>query len=284
VNRAVLHFWPTAVRGIAPVLLLVGVSMVIGWPFSVLGFLAGLFALAGAWWRCRWTWKLAAVTRDFRTVTTPFVHLHYSPRLRDPLMIRAFHRTAEAELHSLARRFGRPLRIPIAVYVFAETRQVSQVFGPQYGGFALWGANAIVLAVDCVWDEFVRHELSHLFAGRWSKLVPPLLQEGLAVWLQGTHYGRRIDDAARAVLGRRDVGLDLLMDRDRFFSPECMSDCYTLAGSFTGFLVRRFGWEAYERLYRRCDGTRFQAKFRKCFRLSLEDAHWEWRLELRLGD
>jgi hypothetical protein len=49
-------------------------------------------------------------------------------------------------------------------------------------------------------------------------------------------------------------------------------------------LIRRFGWEAYGRLYRRCDGKLFRTKFQKCFGMSLEDAHWEWRLELRLAE
>jgi hypothetical protein len=188
----------------------------------------------------------------------------------------------EMELRSLARKFGRRLQRRVAVYLFADRAEVSRIRGRQFGGFALCEANAIVLSPDCIWDEFVRHELSHLFADRWSKTPPPLLQEGLAVWLQDTHYGKQIDDAARAVLDRREVELDVLTDRSRFFSAEYMSDCYTLAGSFTAFLVHRFGWEAYRRLYRQCDGRRFRAKFRKCFGTTLEDAHWEWRLELRL--
>jgi hypothetical protein len=236
------------------------------------------------WRRVRWYWTFAASVREFRTVSTPWVTLHHSPRVRDPLVVRAFHKTVEAELHALARRFGRPLRIPVVVYLFDHTDRVGRIFGPQYGGFALWDLNAIVVAPNAPWAEFVRHELGHLFAGRWSKLAPPLLQEGLAVWLEGNRWGRPLDDAARDVLGWKDVGLTKLLDRGWFFTPKNMEASYTLAGSFTAFLVRRFGWETYGRLYRRCDGRLFAAKFKECFGLSLEDAHWEWRLELRLAE
>ena len=282
-NRPVVQLWPIVFRGAAPACVPIALGVVVGGPFGLIGACSGLLALAGVWWRFRWVGKLAAHVRHFRTVRTPSVTLHYSPQFGDQVLVRAFVRTVEMELRDLAEKFGRPLRRPVAVYLFAERAEVARIRGPQVGGFALCEANAIVLSPDCVRDEFVRHELSHLFAGRWSKFAPPLLQEGLAVWLQGTHYGRRIDDAARAVLGRRDVPLELLMDPRRFFDVEHMSDCYTLAGSFTAFLMRRFGWDAYRRLYRKCDGQRFRAKFRKCFGLSLEDAHWEWRLELRLG-
>jgi hypothetical protein len=53
-----------------------------------------------------------------------------------------------------------------------------------------------------------------------------------------------------------------------------------LAGSFTGYLIRRFGWDRYRKLYRRCDGVRFRAKFQKYIGVSLEQAEWRWRNEL----
>ena len=282
-SRPPLSLWPLLWRPLLPAGFLVAIL-----PFLNLPAAAGCVGLTGLWVavvlaRFRWCIKLARCARTFRTVATPWVTLHHTPALRDPVQIRAFHRTVETELHSLARRFGRPLRIPVVVYLFDRTQHVTRVFGPQYGGFALWEANTIVLAADAPWEEFVRHELAHLFAGRWSRLAPPLLQEGLAVWLQGTQYGRRLDDAAREVLGRRAIGLKQLRDPRWFFDLKHINDCYTLADSFTGFLVRRFGWEAYEGLYRQCDGRRFESKFEKCFGLSLEDAHWEWRLELRMG-
>ena len=282
-TRSHLRLWPLLWRPLLPAGFLIAFLPVLTPPAA-----AGCVTLAGLWIaavlaRFRWYFKLASSARDFRTVATPWVTLHHAPVLRNPIRVRAFHQTVETELHSLARRFGRPLRIPVIVYLFDRAQHVARVFGPQYGGFALWDANTIVLPADAPREEFVRHELAHLFAGRWSRLAPPLLQEGLAVWLQGSHFGRRLDDLAREVLGRRTIGLKQLQDRQWFFDLKNIYDCYTLAGSFTGFLIRRFGWDAYERLYRQCDGLRFESKFQKCYGVSLADAHWEWRLELRMG-
>lgn len=232
----------------------------------------------------RFAWKVAAATRSFRTLSSPQVTIYYSPLAGDQVALRAFQMTVVHELRDLARQFGRSLRSPVVVFLFGDRREVSRVVAPPHSACAIWDLNAIILSADCDWEELVRHELTHLFAGRLSRHAPPLLSEGLAVWLQGNRFGRRVDDRALEVLDRNDVGLDLLLDPVQFFDGARVYDCYTLAGSFTGFLIRRFGWKAYERLYRQCDGREFRAKFRKCFGLSLKDAHWEWRLELRLGD
>jgi hypothetical protein len=284
VRPPLLPLRPFVGPGLAFAVLPAVAALAIGWPVASFWIVSTLLFLAIGWRRFRWYWTLAASVRTFRTLTNPWVTLHYSPRLENPVALRALHKTVESELHSLARRFGRPLRIPVTVYLFDHTGQVAHIFGPQYGGFALWDLNAIVVAADCPSGPFVRHELGHLFAGRWSKLAPPLLQEGLAVWLEGTRWGQPLDPAARNVLGDQDVGLSQLMDRGWFFTPEHMDASYALAGSFSAFLIQRFGWEAYGRLYRQCDGRRFPAKFHKCFGMSLEDAHWEWRLELRLAE
>lgn len=227
--------------------------------------------------------KLASCACTYRTVRSPSVTLHHTPALRDPVHVRALLWTVETELHALARRFGRVIRTPVTVYLTDQARHVAWMVGRDSGGFALCEANSIVLAADTPWEEFIRHELAHLYAGRWSRQAPPLLEEGLAVWLQGTQFGRPIDDAAREVLSRRDIGLNRLRDREWFFDPANANDCYTLAGSFTGFLIRRFGWAAYERLYRLCDGRKLEPKFQTCFGQSPQDADWEWRLELRMG-
>jgi hypothetical protein len=260
------------------------VGLAFGGPLAVLGVAWALLFAAIGWRQLRWYWKLAASVREFRTVASPWVTLYYTPLLRDAAAVRSFRETVETELHALARRFRRPLTIPVTVYLFDHTHRVAHIFGPQYGGFALWDLNAIVVAADCPPGPFLRHELGHLFAGRWNQLAPPLLQEGLAVWLEGTQWGRRIDDAARDVLNRSGVGLKQLLDRGWFFDPKHMDASYSLAGSFTAFLIRHFGWEAYGQLYRACDGLRFAARFQNCLGMSLEDAHWKWRVELRAAE
>jgi hypothetical protein len=55
-------------------------------------------------------------------------------------------------------------------------------------------------------------------------------------------------------------------------------------GSFTGFLIRRYGWAPYRKLFRRCDGSRFRNKFEKCFGVTLAKAEWQWRTEIMVMD
>jgi hypothetical protein len=55
-----------------------------------------------------------------------------------------------------------------------------------------------------------------------------------------------------------------------------------LARSFTGFLVRRYGWERYRKFYRRSHALNFKGYFQKVFGVSFEKAEWQWRSELQL--
>ncbi len=169
----------------------------------------------------------------------------------------------------------------MTVFLFANHRDIGKVFGPFIAGKALRIANAIAIAHDTNVQELVRHELAHLFSWRWNLLAPPLLSEGLSVWLQEAWGGQPIDWAARRELANPNLKMRLLLNPRFFYSkPPQRQSCYVLAGSFTGFLIRRFGWQQYRKCYRLCNGRRFQAKFKACFGLSLEQAEWKWRNEI----
>jgi hypothetical protein len=185
----------------------------------------------------------------------------------------------QAELDHLTAQFGSPLPGRAVVFLFSERAQIGKIFGPHYGGTALWCANAIVIADDTNIQESLRHEFAHLFSARWSLVVPPLLSEGLSVWMQETVCGQPIDVAARPLLQNRSLRLSLLLRPRFFFAEPHRPSCYVLAGSFSGFLIRCYGWERYRKLFRLCDGSRFRAQFEKCFGVALETAEWHWRNE-----
>jgi hypothetical protein len=100
------------------------------------------------------------------------------------------------------------------------------------------------------------------------------------VWLQETYGGLPIDKAARPYLDSWGFDLNSLLDPQFFFAERNRNACYVLAGSFTGFLIRRHGWERFRNLYRKCDGKRFPVKFKKCYGVTLEKAEWQWRNEI----
>jgi hypothetical protein len=190
----------------------------------------------------------------------------------------------EKEWNRLTDRFESAPRGDVVVYLFARQQDIGCIFGTQLSGYALGCANAILIAGDSGIQETLRHEFAHLFSWRWNVLVPPLLSEGLSVWLQETEWGLPIDSAARLFLGDPRLKLPLLL-KSRFFHSEPQRHaCYLLAGSFTGFLLRRYGWKPYRKLFRLCDGFGFRAKFQKCFGVTLEQAELNWRKEIPITE
>jgi hypothetical protein len=89
-----------------------------------------------------------------------------------------------------------------------------------------------------------------------------------------------IDSAVRPLVREAKLKLDSLLFT-QFILPEPQRHAsYLLAGSFTGFLLRRFGSSAYQQLYRMCDGSQFRAKFQKCFGVTLDEAERQWRYQV----
>ena len=135
-------------------------------------------------------------------------------------------------------------------------------------------ANAVVLATDCPLREGLRHELTHLFAFRWSTYAPPLVQEGLAVWLQGTMPDQTVTAEDIDSVLALDMDPLPMLDAKYFFGPDQIYVSYTLAGGFTGFLIRRFGWDRYGRFYSKADRWKFRTLFQRHFGMTFEAA---WR-------
>jgi hypothetical protein len=233
------------------------------------------------WYRRLWRFLVRMVwaVRRFHTVRDGRIVLHYAPELHGwydaPRLLEHLHE----ELDRLVEPFGHPLRGRVVVFLFACWTDLEGVYGTPCGGFALVEANAIVLAVNTNLRESMRHELAHLFSGQWNKDAPPLLSEGLSMWLQETEWGQPIDTAARRVLGDSNLPLVKLLDRKFFFSEPHRLSCYLLSGSFTGYLIRRYGWQPYRKLFFASNGLRFRAKFERCFGVSLENAERNWRRE-----
>jgi len=280
VGRSLLSLWRCLLRVALPVPILVGLVALNGThsrllPLAVVAVVIGQF-------RSRSVWRLAAAVRRFRTLADGRVGLHYDPAVVGRYDLPALARRCGADLDRLAAWFGRPIRRP-AVFLFSAHADVGRLFGPRYGGAALAEANAVVVAAGDTLREDVRHELAHLFAARWNSQAPPLLGEGLAVWLQGTNQGEPIDAMAWPWIGEPGLGLQGLLDEGFFFAEQRRHTCYLLAGSFTGFLLRRYGQKAYRRLYARASRRNFGRELHRCMGVSLDEAERQWRYELLIG-
>ena len=88
----------------------------------------------------------------------------------------------------------------------------------------------------------VRHEVVHIVFGHVSDKspedIPPLIAEGIAVYLAG-----QIDAEALNPGSRPDA--EKLMDEDFFFDH----DGYNYSGVYMGFLVQKYGRTAFKKLY-----------------------------------
>jgi hypothetical protein len=245
--------------------------------------------------------QLDKAARCFLTASSRRISLRYAPSLRSEANPAEVLKVAEEALGGLEKLFGEltspwpwrtfgPLlsRQRVVVYLFPTAEAIQTLFGWIYAAAALPERHAVVVPfrqprLDCFGtgfqlDEVLKHEKTHLFAARWNPLPPPLLGEGLATWLQGTNYGYTIDSAAVQLVRQEEACLWMLLDREFFFDRANTFRCYVLAGSFSGFLIREFGWEAYKALYRHARNDRpFGPLFLERLCLTLEEAEGQWR-------
>ncbi|MFO0845377.1 MAG: hypothetical protein U0797_23840 [Gemmataceae bacterium] len=174
------------------------------------------------------------------------------------------------------------LRKRVRAFVFPNSESVQAVFGPLYSGIALAELHAIVVPLGVPLAEWFRHELTHLFSHRWNLGAAALAGGPVRVAPADRSAATSIDGLAATLLWVEDHSLRRLLDREFFLAAASRHQCYVLAGSFTGFLIGRFGWEAYRKFYKGQQGNkRFDARFQKRFGLSLEEAERLWREDLR---
>lgn len=184
-----------------------------------------------------------------------------------------------------ARFFGKRLKSRMAVWLYPSEDAIEEALGKQSSGVAFPEQNAICIVRNHWWREIVRHEVVHLFSIQWGEICPALKGEGLATWLQGNYGGVAIDTIATQLLRQRVIPLSSLLDDQAFRCPANVHAHYVLAGSFTGFLIRRFGKDDYRRFYREANSVAtFEAVFQKCFGMSQERAERKWRNELLITD
>jgi hypothetical protein len=197
-------------------------------------------------WRYASALRLARAAWRFRSLAGKQVIVRYDARVLRLSQVMTVLRCAEREFVELSREIGHMPRRKVTVFLLASQGHTSAVYGRDAIGFAL-APFTVVVGNSVHVHETIRHELAHLFLGA-SRM--PLLSEGFAVWWQGTRGGVPIDDAALPLLRRKGMCLTSMLDSGYFRDPSREGACYTVAGSFTGFLIRRLGWSGYLAFYR----------------------------------
>lgn len=278
--QPLLHLGRYLWRQFMPLVLIIGLLVLPQPPLvKTLWAVAAAFMFAMHCISDRWVWRLAWRFSRYKTYRTESVVLHYAPESTGSWDLPVLLARIEADLSRLTEKFGFSIRRPVVVYLVPSHRELRTNRG-RAGGFALWLANAIVVAEDTNLREALPHELTHLFEARWNVMAPPLLCEGLATWAQESFDGLPLDAAVRPHLRNRGIRFESLLSWSSFYSEPHRHARYVMAGSFTGFLIRRFGWKQYRSLYKCAYRFRFRRQFRDAFGMTLKEAEVRWRNEL----
>ena len=293
--RTVLfNLWPYTLRCVVVFLMVAGALAAGAWlcnswrwspvasylvgGLTVFGLLAPFVSALQTW---RWLLGFARHVKTFKTEKSDRVTLRYSPRFDDRNTVIALLRQIEHSLQELTERFGYSVgkqrfltpytifasrRRTLTVYLLHDLDEAVRSFG-WVGGYSLPPANAIVVVHQGSNPVFVaRHEMVHMFAHYWNPAAPPLLGEGLATFLA---LGSENTATAPAYLSGAAGNLnDLLRD---FFRLSRMRQNYYLAYVFVASLIHHFGWEKFQRFYRKATPLNFAKLFRKVYGVVLRD-------------
>ncbi len=276
------YWWRPAWVLAMVVVLLSGMSRFYLWyvPFEAI---CGALLPYGEWWRI--LWRFRRHTSKFEKRTGKLVIIRWPKELTSIVNVEELLLSSEAAVTEFSQRFGFRLKRRVVVYMFGQHAEIQQVLAQPAGGFAMTGGEAMVLAPDVVGtlNEVFRHELTHLFSRYLSQAQLPFNHEGLATYLMETVEGKPIDYHA-LVRVLADAYFPIIMRvPSRFFNQADKPNFYMAAGSFTGFLIRTFGWEAYEKFFRRANESNYERVFLKDFGLGIFAAERRWRFQLLQG-
>jgi len=242
---------------------------------------AGFVSVLLVWkWRC--PFLIYRRARDFHVLESPNCVLCYEPPLESVCNLPLLRDRCEHILADLTHRFAYGLSRQVAIFVFASHKNLSSTLRRPVHGLALIRANSIVVADETTIENSIRHELAHLFSAKWNLHVPRFFNEGVATYLQSESRSSFIDAMAADIIRQGAPGLCwFLGPAPVLFLPDSnRRSLYILGASFTGFLIRRFGWETFRKFFRRTHMFNVRSSFRKAFGFSLKDAERDWHQEL----
>ncbi len=187
-------------------------------------------------------------------VETPHFSIHFSSGIDKNLVkvISLYHEYYYAELEKF---FKYKLTRKINSYIFLNSDQKGKLFGSKNADMAKpWQYSIYVTYND--YNSILKHELAHSFSVKFgtgifevAKNLNPSLIEGIAVAADPFYDDNTIDYmAALAYKNNYRISLRNLYTGFNFFG-QTSSLSYVYAGSFTKYLVEKYGIEKFERLY-----------------------------------
>jgi hypothetical protein len=249
----------------------------------LIGLLIGLAGAAWSFAEIVTSWKrnyplgrLTLYACSCSTLRGRILSLHFRPQLASRVEELGLLEGAEDDCKVLSNWFGFSLRHRVNIYLITPDGVEGSLFEVARNGLAWPQFDALVIPLAAESRQLLRHELVHLFGRRLGAPSPPLKTEGLAVFFQCDGATPTLDERAREIAA--ESGVSVLL-QPRFFHSDQRS-AYALAGSFTYFLIKQFGWAAYREFYRSAHAHNFQSEFGRFFGTTLSRAENDWKKSL----
>ena len=285
-----LLFWKTSLLGYGGFAVLYGLAAGLSvWQggycyYGLVGltFLASLSILRSP--NRRHLWRFARSTWRFRKLSCGRLGLWYAPEVAHQIDLAGYLNSCERWAEELTERFGVSLRRRLLIYMFVDSAEIDHIFETSSHGTALTGGDAILVAAncgDCTVEQLTRHEVAHLFSYYLSSAGPPFKDEGLAVFLEGSWGKKEVDyHALQILLAEPLYPLDWLWSEPAIFCGPYEFNAYVIAGSFSAYLIRRFGWDDYRRFFGLAGPENLDRAFTNTFKMTPAAAERDWRSEL----
>ncbi|MDR3627701.1 MAG: hypothetical protein P4L45_12740, partial [Ignavibacteriaceae bacterium] len=188
------------------------------------------------------------------TAVTKHFIIHYPPQL-DKDLVKAIIVYHEYYYYELKGFFGYEYPQKINSYLFLNNSQKKELFGSGNADVAKpWMGSSFITYTD--YEETLKHELAHCFSSvigagpfKISAGLNPYLLEGLAVAADPVIEGNNVDYLASLAYNNKYIAnLNGLFDRFSFFT-QSSSLSYIYAGSFSKYLIDKYGIDKYKKLY-----------------------------------
>lgn len=216
---------------------------------------------------------------------TPHFILYYDRNTMPPKTLKHMARDHEYRYQQLVRFFGHRPKRKIESYLFRDAQQKSKYMGAARTMIARPWAYQFYLHGYYAPHGVLKHELAHVFTAafgagplkistRWGWLPNTALIEGVAVAADWSRRQMTPHMWCRAMLDmKRLPDPERLLNPTGFFSYASWT-AYTVAGSFSRYLIDRYGMHLYKKAY----GT---GAFAQVYGRSIRKLSTEWKAFLR---
>ena len=207
-----------------------------------------------------------------KAITKHFI-VHYPANL-DKELVKALLIYHEFYYSELKQFFRYDFPIKINSYLFASDEQKKELFGSANADVAKpWMKCAFITFSD--YDKTLKHELAHCYSSEFgtgifkvAAGINPYLIEGIAVAADPIYNDNDINFIASVAYNNKfKPSLNNLSNYFSFFS-QASSLSYVYAGSFTKYLIYKYGIAKFKLLYH--DGN-FQKVYKKSLNEILQD-------------